>query len=291
MRRAGGALLLAFLFMGDAYASPENSPRPDPRSGDEALARQIARQVADAPVRVAVAAVARPDPRSDPEASAALADPLPAGAAVLSPRPDSRPENLKRKATVRSAGFMPAAPARNVFGGRRKVCAANGITAERIAAIPARVSGCGLEGGVRVTAVQGIPLSQPATIDCQTAEALNNWVAKVVVPTVGRRGGGVTQLRVAAHYACRPRNNQRGAKISEHGRGRAIDISGFALKNGTQINVLTGWNDRRQGPLLKTMHEGACGIFGTVLGPKSDRFHRDHFHLDTARYRSGAYCR
>ncbi|MDX5403468.1 MAG: extensin family protein, partial [Rhodobacterales bacterium] len=25
--------------------------------------------------------------------------------------------------------------------------------------------------------------------------------------------------------------------------------------------------------------------------PESDRFHRDHFHFDTARHRNGPFCR
>jgi len=28
-----------------------------------------------------------------------------------------------------------------------------------------------------------------------------------------------------------------------------------------------------------------------VLGPEAARYHQDHFHFDTARYRSGSYCR
>ena len=36
---------------------------------------------------------------------------------------------------------------------------------------------------------------------------------------------------------------------------------------------------------------GTSDPFGTVLGPNSDRFHRDHFHFDMASYSSGAYCR
>jgi hypothetical protein len=42
---------------------------------------------------------------------------------------------------------------------------------------------------------------------------------------------------------------------------------------------------------MRRMHRGACGPFGTVLGPEADRYHQDHFHFDTARYRSGSYCR
>jgi hypothetical protein len=148
-----------------------------------------------------------------------------------------------------------------------------------------------VENPVRITSVGGVRLSTPATMDCKTAKALHSWVEKGAKPAVGRKGGGVAQIKVAAGYACRTRNNQPGAKISEHGRGRAIDISAIKLADGTEMTVLQGWKDRRQGPMLKKMHRAACGPFGTVLGPNADKFHRDHFHFDTARYRSGSYCR
>lgn len=54
--------------------------------------------------------------------------------------------------------------------------------------------------------------------------------------------------------------------------------------------VLGGYRSANQGPILRRMYKGACGIFGTTLGPDSDRFHQDHFHFDTAQYRSGSYC-
>jgi hypothetical protein len=112
-----------------------------------------------------------------------------------------------------------------------------------------------------------------------------------LVPEVGRRGGGVTELRVAASYACRTRNSQKGARLSEHAKGHAIDISGFTYKDGSQITVLKNWGGGRDVKILKKVHRGACGPFGTVLGPNSDKFHRDHFHFDTARYRGGPYCK
>ena len=44
--------------------------------------------------------------------------------------------------------------------------------------------------------------------------------------------------------------------------------------------------------MLRNLHRAACGPFGTVLGPNANAAHRDHYHFDTARYRSGtAYCR
>jgi len=93
------------------------------------------------------------------------------------------------------------------------------------------------------------------------------------------------------HYSCRPRNNQRGAKISEHGRGRAIDIGAFTLKNGVSFSVLRDWNRSKWSDELSKMHRAACGPFGTVLGPRANKYHQDHFHFDTARYRSGSYCK
>ena len=151
--------------------------------------------------------------------------------------------------------------------------------------------GCGIENAVRLTRVGDITLSQPATIDCPTARAFSTWVQTGAIPAVGKRGDGIAQLRVAAHYACRTRNHQRGARISEHGKGRAIDISAITLRDGDVITVLEGWDQRKDGRILRQMHEAACGPFGTVLGPESDRFHKDHFHFDTAQYRSGPYCR
>jgi hypothetical protein len=127
-------------------------------------------------------------------------------------------------------------------------------------------------------------------MDCGTAIALNKWVDKTVKPTFKRRGP-VVQLQVAAHYACRTRNNQKGARVSEHGKGRAIDISGFVMADGEVVTVLKGWRKNPSQKQLKKIWRGACGPFGTVLGPNSDRYHADHFHLDTARYRTGSYGR
>ena len=171
------------------------------------------------------------------------------------------------------------------------VCGDPLIRGEKISRIPAKIRGCGLDNGVKVTEVAGVALTQHPTIDCNTARALKTWVAKGVKPVVGRRGGGVKSLRVVAHYACRTRNNQKGAKVSEHGRGRALDIAAINLNDGSSLTVLNDWHSAKNGPPLKKMHKAACGPFGTVLGPNSDRFHQDHFHLDTARYRFGSYCR
>ncbi|MEO0677266.1 MAG: extensin family protein [Pseudomonadota bacterium] len=171
------------------------------------------------------------------------------------------------------------------------ICGNPNLVGERAEPVVGAQSGCGIAEPVRVMEVAGLRLTQAALIDCATANALDRWVEVGVKPAVGERGGGPDNLRVAAHYACRTRNNRPGARLSEHAKGRAIDIAGIGLKDGSEITVLTGWGSGADGRALRQMWRAACGPFGTVLGPESDRFHRTHFHLDTAQYRSGSFCR
>jgi len=171
------------------------------------------------------------------------------------------------------------------------LCGLQGLEGTRIDPITSQVAGCGVAAPVRVTHVAGVKLSQAATMDCDTAQALHTWVTTGVQPAVGRTGGGVTELRVAAHYVCRPRNHRPGARVSEHGRGKAIDISAIVLANGDTMSVRDDWRGSRHARALQQMHRAACGTFGTTLGPGSDGMHEDHFHYDTARHGNGPYCR
>ncbi|MEO0939033.1 MAG: extensin family protein [Pseudomonadota bacterium] len=170
------------------------------------------------------------------------------------------------------------------------VCGDPAIKGEVIGPVPGRIPGCGIEDAVQITSVAGIGLSQASLMDCPTAQALKTWTEQSVKPAM-RPLGRLASYRVAAHYVCKTRNSQPGAKISEHGKGKAIDISAFRMQDGTVVSVQTGWDDRRTRAALREVHGGACGPFGTVLGPDSDSFHQGHFHLDTASYRGGPYCK
>ncbi len=192
--------------------------------------------------------------------------------------------------SLRPAGPVHAAsrtPRQTPGGG---LCGRSSLRGERIAPVTG-AGGCGIPDAVRVTSVRGVTLSRPTRMTCGTARALDDWVRDGLLPTVGRSGGGAVGLQVAAGYACRGRNNRSGAKLSEHARGNAIDISAIRLADGSRISVFDDWNRGTKGRLLRRLWQSACGPFGTVLGPESDRFHRDHFHFDVAAYRSGPYCR
>jgi hypothetical protein len=163
-----------------------------------------------------------------------------------------------------------------------------GIIAEKRAPVTGP-GACGVADAWVVSEVAGVRLTQPAIMNPRTARALDAWVRRGAIPAVDGRGGGLESLVVVAHYACRTRNSRPGAKISEHAKGNAIDIAAFQFRDGSNVSVLRGWNGR-DGRLLRRLHRTACGPFGTVLGPESDRHHQDHFHFDTARHRGGPYC-
>ena len=125
------------------------------------------------------------------------------------------------------------------------VCGDVAIQGEAVGRVTGNLRGCVIEDAVRVREVAGVGLSQRAVMDCKTADALKTWMERSAKPAFAKKGGGLQSVKVAAHYACRTRNNQKGAKLSEHGKGRAIDISGFRMSDGTEISVLKGWNAQR----------------------------------------------
>jgi len=173
---------------------------------------------------------------------------------------------------------------------RGSVCGMPEIKGNSVGKVPGN-GACGIADAVAVRAVSGISLSQPAQMDCRTARTLNAWVKDAAIPELGRTGGGLSSLKVAAHYACRTRNHQPGARLSEHAKGKAIDIAAIGLADGSEISVLHDWGRGKNGRILERLHNSACGPFGTVLGPNSDRHHQDHFHFDTAEHGYGPYCR
>jgi len=268
----------AVLITAAAQANVANSLRPIPREPIVTAPERAVILPATAGTALAPGASLRPLQRGD------------LGQAAR-PRANTFGKQLRQAFQKKPKAKTAKGNARVARGLQGSVCGNPAIRGEQISRIPGKINGCGLDNGVKVTEVSGVALTQHARIDCNTAKALNTWVENGVKPAVGKRGGGVKSLKVVAHYACRTRNNKKGARISEHGRGRAVDIAAINLNDGSQMTVLNGWRSAKNGPALKRMHKAACGPFGTVLGPNADRYHQDHFHFDTARYRSGPYCR
>jgi hypothetical protein len=143
---------------------------------------------------------------------------------------------------------------------------------------------------VRLDAVAGVAVEPPAVVTCATARALKGWLRvgpEASFAALGRRLEAVT---VADAYSCRNRNRSASSKLSEHAFGRAIDVSGFRLDDGTVVTVREGWESPPWAPVLRRIHGAGCGPFGTVLGPEADVLHADHLHLDVEARQSGPWC-
>ena len=46
----------------------------------------------------------------------------------------------------------------------------------------------------------------------------------------------------------------------------------------------------RTAEFVRNVHDDACSIFGTVLGPEANDAHKNHFHLDMKKRRRSAFC-
>jgi hypothetical protein len=146
---------------------------------------------------------------------------------------------------------------------------------------------CGIAKPFKVAALgRGeVNLDRTATLACPIIASTDTWLSEIVQPAAMLYfGSRVVEMR-SGSYNCRTRNSQRGAKLSEHSFGNAIDIMSFQLSDGRDVTVLKGWKgDSAEQGFLREVFVGACRYYTTVLGPGADAFHYDHFHLDLARH-------
>ncbi len=155
--------------------------------------------------------------------------------------------------------------------------------------------GCGIEYPIEVMRLPGgVGLSARTILNCQAALSLANWTSQSAAPAAERiYGAKLVRIDPFASYACRSRNSRKGAKLSEHAKGSAIDLGRFVLADGETIEVgFPAATERRRKQFLKKLRTAGCTFFTTVLGPGSDGYHKDHFHFDMAKRRRGyRYCR
>jgi hypothetical protein len=151
---------------------------------------------------------------------------------------------------------------------------------------------CGLTKPFKVTALQdgAVVFNSTATLDCSMVAELDAWLADVVQPAAQARfGQNVAQINSMGSYSCRGMNGQRGAPLSEHSFGNALDIGGFVLADSREISIVRDWTrgDEQTRAFLQDVHGGSCQHFSTVLSPGSNMFHYNHIHLDLALHGRG----
>jgi hypothetical protein len=98
----------------------------------------------------------------------------------------------------------------------------------------------------------------------------------------------------------------RASSVPARARQAAVPVQTAALRKETAAPADAGSGGRvspaaiaaereaasksAEGQFLRRLHKGACGVFGTVLGPEANEAHRDHFHFDLAHRRRSALC-
>lgn len=102
--------------------------------------------------------------------------------------------------------------------------------------------------------------------------------------------GLVVQSRIAATAAtARDAAVQPPDNKSSTGRTRVVSAVTHA-KADTAATSDSRSSATAEHSFLKALHNGACGIFTTVLGPEANAAHHDHLHVDMKERRGSALC-
>jgi len=164
---------------------------------------------------------------------------------------------------------------------------------EKVAAIEPmpRLIGPGACGGGDMVQVNAVLLAgsdrveiKPAPVlRCEMAEIFAAWIRDDAAPRVNAIGAELRSVDNYGDFECRGRNRVFWAKLSEHGKGNAIDVRSFTFADGRTfvLTDMTTPTDLRRG-----LRESACARFSTVLGPGADAHHDGHIHLDIAERRN-----
>ncbi len=226
----------------------------------------------------------KPAPVSPPAAAATVTVPLP----PPRPRTPPKPAWAEPRTFLEAAGpdFKSAEVTSEPSECRLRLEAIAFVTP-----LP-RLIGPGACGGGDMVQLDGVRLPNGARIDvqpgpvlrCGMAESFASWLRDEAAPRVLKEGSALQRVSVADDFNCRGRNRVVGARLSEHGKGNAVDIRAFTLANNKVID-LTDMHAPQN--LREDMKVSICARFTTVLGPGSDGYHEEHIHMDLAERRGG----
>jgi hypothetical protein len=151
---------------------------------------------------------------------------------------------------------------------------------------------CGAEQIVRYRKGPGaIRWGGSPQVTCPVALGLARLEAIVQEEAERNFGRKVARIQHMGTYNCREMANYPGW-VSEHSYANAIDIKHFELVGGKKIPVLGVYPKHGAEPknasarFLKAVARRLYDerVFAVVLTPSFDSAHRNHFHLDMARY-------
>lgn len=161
-------------------------------------------------------------------------------------------------------------------------------TSQKIDGIPR----CGAEQVVRYQRGPGnIKYSSSPLLTCTMALALADFERVVQEEAEAKLGSRVARINHLGTYNCR--KMALYDLVSEHSYANAIDVRSMKLVNGREVDVLAHFQPTKADPpdaraaFWRTIANRAYDeeLFSVVVTPYFDRAHRNHLHLDLARYR------
>jgi hypothetical protein len=137
-----------------------------------------------------------------------------------------------------------------------------------------------------------IAYEPPPLLTCSMALALASFERIVQQEAEREFRSPVAKVLQLGTYSCREIAAYPGW-VSEHSYANAIDLSRFTLKNGKTVEVYRDFDvgeeppAKRAGAFLRLVSQRAFDeeVFSHVLTPFFNAQHKNHFHLDLARYR------
>src|SRR5215510_2178743 len=149
---------------------------------------------------------------------------------------------------------------------------------------------CGGRDLIRLNAVllpnrKRVEVRPTAVLRCAMAESIAAWLRDEASGYVTALGDALRSVDTYGSYECRGRNWVADAKVSEHGKGNAIDLRALVLADGRHITLT---DETFSKPFRENLRDSACHRFTTVLGPGADSHHNDHIHLDSLERNDGA---
>lgn len=128
-------------------------------------------------------------------------------------------------------------------------------------------------------------------LTCGMALALASFERILQKEALARFASPVARIDQIGTYNCREVQAYPGT-VSEHSYANAIDLTRFVLRNGRVIEVLRDFDKGETpktpaGDFLRVVTRRANDedVFSHVLTPFFNAAHRNHFHLDLARFR------
>lgn len=261
--------------------------------GGSVGAAQVAEDPGETPVRdAAPAATATPaiDPDPTTDAPAAEADPAPP---VV--EPDAAQDDAHAHADLDPANDDEVGPPPVIDDCDARLAEA-GITWKpaRIG-VGRKVDGvytCGSPQVVRYrSGPEKIAYSTSPLLTCGMALALADFERIAQEEAERELGHRITKIEHLGTYNCR--EMAAYDLISEHSFANAIDLRKFHLKGGGTVDVLKDFRPKDDAPtdpksrflraLANRLYDDE--IFSVVVTPFFDALHRNHIHVDLARYR------